>query len=135
MTKLVATKVKENRLYFSDKSDKLENIDGRVGGTLVPVSVVNLRKKLEPYILGGIIGKIDSYVLNNARIVFIKFNLDISEERLKKLCVIVFGCIPLDTVKLTYKGINGAEYSFLNPLEVEKNNNALAMLDALEETI
>lgn len=131
MTNKIVNKIKENRLNFTDRSENLESVDG----VKIPVSVINLRRELAPYILGGIIGKVDSYALNSARIIYIKFNVEMSELRLKKICKIVFGCIPTETIKLTYKGVNGAEYVFMNPLEVAKIESALAMLDTLEDTI
>ena len=109
---------KDNRLYFCIPLDNIEVLD-------------DVKTALNQFITLELINKIDGYILNNSKIVYIKLSVDISEKYVNKLCNIIYDNVPDSVKKITYKGIGGLIYEVENPVYINKKERALALLDEM----
>lgn len=110
---------KDNRLYFSLPIDNIEVLDG-------------LKNVLNQFITLELISKIDGYILNNSKIIYVKLSVDVDEKYVRKLCKIIYDNVPDSVKKITYKGVSGYILEVENPLYISKKNEALSLLDAMK---
>lgn len=108
--------IKDNRLSFPVSGDD-------------DTTLKEVKEVLSEYVKLELINKIDAYKLVNSHIIYIRFSVDMKDKHLSKIAKLLFGVIPDNVKKLTYKGRNGEYLIYENPIFINNTLSALALLD------
>jgi hypothetical protein len=108
--------IKDNRISFPVSGDD-------------DTTLKEVKEVLSEYVKLELINKIDAYKLVNSHIIYIRFSVDMKDNHLSKIAKLLFGVIPDNVKKLTYKGRNGEYLIYENPIFINNTLSALALLD------